>query len=64
MPESAAPHPSTTTRLRPSRNGTAPPVPSEATKTPSGMPRPEAGDRLRAAMAPLRRMMRRTSPHK
>jgi hypothetical protein len=64
MPESAAPHRSTTTRLRPSRNGTAPPVPSEATKTPSGMPRPGAGDRLRAAMAPLRRMMRRTSPHK
>jgi hypothetical protein len=64
MPESAAPHPSTTTRLRPSRNGTAPPIPSEATKTPSGMPRPGVAGRLRTAMAPLRRMMRRTSPHK
>jgi hypothetical protein len=64
MPESAAPHPSTTTRLRPSRNGTAPPTPSEATKTPSRTPRPGAADRFRTAMAPLRRMMRRTSPHK
>jgi hypothetical protein len=63
MPESAAPHPSTTTRLRPSRNGTAPPIPAEATKTPSSVPRPSAAGRLRTAMAPLRRMMRRTSPH-
>ena len=64
MPESAAPHPSTTTRLRPSRNGTAPPIPSEATKTPSRTSRPGVAGRLRTAMAPLRRMMRRTSPHK
>jgi hypothetical protein len=63
MPESAAPHPSTTA-LRPSRNGTAPPIPSEATQTPSRMPRPGAAGRLRTAMAPLRRMMHRTSPHK
>ena len=64
MPESAAPHPSATTRLRPSRNGTAPPIPTEATKAPSRMPRPGAAGRLRTAMAPLRRMMRRTSPAK
>ena len=64
MPESAAPHPSTTTRLRPSRNGTAPPIPSEAAKTPSPHAAPGAADRLRTAMAPLRRMMHRTSPHK
>ena len=64
MPESAAPHPSTTTRLRPSRNGTAPPIPSEAAKTPSRMPQPSAAGRLRTAMAPLRRMMRRTFPRK
>ena len=61
MPEPDAPHPSTvTTRPRPSRNGTAPPVPSEATKTPAPMRRPAAAGRFRTAMAPLGRMMRRT----
>jgi hypothetical protein len=64
MPEPAAPHPSTTTRLRPSRNGTAPPMPSQATKTPRRMPRPTAADRFRTAMAPLRRLLRRVSPRK
>jgi hypothetical protein len=64
MPESAAPHPSATTALRPSRNGTAPPMPSEAPKTPSSMPRPSAAGRFRTAMAPLSRMMRRTFPRR
>jgi hypothetical protein len=61
MHEPAAPHPSTTTtRPRPSRNGTAPPMPSDVTKAPARMQRPAALDRFRTAMAPLRRMMRRT----
>jgi hypothetical protein len=64
MPESAAPHPSATTALRPSRNGTAPPMPSEAPKTSSSMPRPSAAGRFRTAMAPLSRMMRRTFPRR
>jgi hypothetical protein len=60
MPDPAAPHPSTvTTRPRPSRNGTAPPMPSAATKRPARMRRPAALDRFRTAMAPLRQMMRR-----
>jgi hypothetical protein len=61
MPTPATPHPSTTTTApRPSRNGTAPPMPSEVTKGPARMQRPAAIDRFRTAMAPLRRMMRRT----
>ncbi len=64
MPEQATPHPSTTTRLRPSRNGTAPPMPSEVTKTPRHTPQPGAAGRFRTAMAPLHRMMRRTFPSK
>jgi hypothetical protein len=64
MPEPAAPHPSTATRPRPSRNGTAPPTPSEATNTPKRTPRPDAAGRFRTAMAPLRRLMRRTFPRK
>jgi hypothetical protein len=60
MHEPAAPHPSTTTtRPRPSRNGTAPPMPSEVSNAPARM-RFAALDRFRTAMAPLRRMMRRT----
>ncbi len=60
MPEPAASNPSTTTtRLRPFPNGTAPAMPSEAT-APARVQRPAAVDRFRAAMAPLRRMMRRT----
>jgi hypothetical protein len=61
MSEPAAPHPSTTaTRPRLSRNGTAPPAPPEATKTPARTLRQAALDRFRTAVAPLRRMMRRT----
>jgi hypothetical protein len=63
MPEPAAPHPSATTTVpRPSRNGTAPPMPAEATKAPARTQRPAAADRFRTAMASLRRMMRRTFP--
>ena len=62
MPEPAAPHPSTTaTRPRLSPNGTAPPMPSEATKAPARTRRPAALGRLRMAMTPLRRMIRRTA---
>jgi len=62
MPEPSAPNPSTTTtRPRPSHNGTAPPMPPEATKAPASMQRPSMADRFRTAMAPLRQMMRRTS---
>ncbi len=61
MSEPAAPHSSpTTTRPRLSRNGTAPPTPSEATTTPARTLRPAALDRFRTAVAPLRQMMRRT----
>lgn len=61
MTEPVAPYPSTTTtRLRPSRNGTAPPTPSEVTKAPARTHRPAALDRFRTAVAPLRQMMRRT----
>jgi hypothetical protein len=63
MPEPAAPHPSTTattTRPRPSRNGTAPPTPSEVTKAPARTQRAGALDRFRTAVASLRQMMRRT----
>jgi hypothetical protein len=58
MPEPAAP---SRTLPRPSRNGTAPPMPAEATKTPGHTQRPAAGG-FRAAMASLRRMMHRTFP--
>jgi hypothetical protein len=64
MSTPAAPHPSTTTaRPRPSRNGTAPPMPSEVSKAPARM-RSAALDRFRTAMAPLGRMMRRTFDRK
>jgi hypothetical protein len=55
MPEPAAP---SRTVPRPSRNGTAPPMPAEATKTPGRTQPPAAAGRFRAVMAPLRRMMR------
>ncbi len=62
MPETTAPDTSAThTRPRPSGNGTAPPVPSEATKAHIRMRRLAAVDRFRMAMTPLRRMMRRTA---
>jgi hypothetical protein len=62
MPETTAPRPSTTpARPRPSANGTAPPVPPEATKARTRMRRPAAVDKFRMAMTPLRRMMRRTA---
>jgi hypothetical protein len=69
MPEPAAPHPSTTTtRPPPSPNGTAPPVPSEATpseatKAPARMRWSAALDRFRPVMTPLRRMMRKAGRH-
>jgi hypothetical protein len=59
MPEPAAP---SRTLPRPSRNGTAPPMPAEPTKPPGPTQPPAAAGRFRAAMAPLRRMMRRTFP--
>ena len=59
MPEPAAP---SRTQPRPSRNGTAPPMPAEATKTPGRTQPPAAAGRFRAAMARLRRTMRRTFP--
>ena len=59
MPEPAAP---SRTLPRPSRNGTAPPMPAEATKTPAPVQPPAAAGRFRAAMARLRQMMRRTFP--
>jgi len=60
MPEPAAPPPSTTLP-RPSPNGTAPPKASQATKAPAHGQRPAGPGRFRAAMAPLRRMLRRTA---
>ena len=61
MPEPAAP---SRTLPRPSRNGTAPPVPAEATITPGRTQPPAAAGRFRfrAVMARLRQMMRRTFP--
>ena len=59
MPEPAAP---SRTPPRPSRNGTAPPMPAEATKTPAPAQPAAGADRFRAAMAQLRQMMRRTFP--
>ena len=62
MPETTAPRPSATRAWpRPSANGTAPPVPSEATKANMRVRRLSAVDRFRTAMTPLRRMMRRTA---
>lgn len=62
MPETIAPRPSTTpTRPRSSANGTAPPVPSEATTGRTRMWRLAAVDKFQMAMTPLRRMMRRTA---
>jgi hypothetical protein len=62
MPEPAAPQTSTThARPGPSANGTAPPVPSGATKARTYMRRPAALDRLRMAMTSLRRIVRRTA---
>jgi hypothetical protein len=60
MPEPAAPPPSTT-RPRPSPNGTGPPMPAQAAKAPAHGQRPAGPGRLRAAMAPIRRMLRRTA---
>jgi hypothetical protein len=40
-------------------NGTNPPVPAEATKTPTRQGRPAPLDWFRMAMTPLRRIMRR-----
>ena len=61
MPETTASPPSTTPAPpRPSANGTNPPAPPEATKTPTRLGRPAPLDRFRLAMTPLRRMMRRT----
>jgi len=61
MPETTAPDTSTThARPRPSANGTAPPVPSEATKAHMRIWL-GAVDRFRMAMTSLRRMMRRTA---
>ncbi len=62
MAGTTAPKPSTSqARPRSSANGTAPPVPSAATGTRTRMPRPAALNRLRMAMTPLRRIMRRTA---
>jgi len=62
MPETTAPRSrATPARLRPSANGTAPPVPSQATKAHMRIARLGAVDRFRMAMTPLRRMMRRTA---
>jgi hypothetical protein len=61
MPETTAPDTSPPhARPRPSANGTAPPVPPEATKARMRMWL-GAVDRFRIAMTPLRRMMRRTA---
>jgi len=61
MPETTAPRPSTTSaRPRPSANGSAPPVPSEATKAHMRMWLGAVG-RFRMAITPLRQMMRRTA---
>jgi hypothetical protein len=59
MPEPAAP---SRTPPRPSRNGTAPPMPAEATKTPAPTQPPATAGTFRAAMARLRQTMRRTFP--
>jgi hypothetical protein len=62
MPETTAPRPSITPAPpRPWADGTAPPVPSEATKAHIRMRQLAAVDRFRKAMTPLRRMMRRTA---
>jgi hypothetical protein len=62
MPETTAPRSrATPARPRPSANGTAPPVPSQATKAHMRIGRLGAVDRFRMAMTPLRRMMRRTA---
>ena len=62
MPEPAAPPPSTTTtRPRPSPNGTAPPMPAQAAKAPARGQQPAGPGRFRAAMTPLRRMLRRAA---
>jgi hypothetical protein len=62
MPEPVSPQTSTThPRPVPSANGTAPPAPSGATKARTYMRRPAALDRLRMAMTPLRRIVRRTA---
>jgi hypothetical protein len=62
MPDPAAPQTSTThPQPRPSANGTAPPLPSWATKAPIYRRRPAALDRFRMAMTPLRRITHRTA---
>jgi hypothetical protein len=60
MPEPAAPlpYPGTTTPARSSPDGAVPPMPSEVSN--ARPERPAAAGRWRAAMMPLRRMMRRT----
>lgn len=58
MPEPVAPHPEpATTLLHPSPNGTAPPMPADVT---NAHKRPVADGMMRRAMAPFRKMMRRT----
>jgi hypothetical protein len=54
MPDTATPRQRAAARLRPSRNGSAPPLPAEITHA-----RREWSDRLRMAIAQVRGMMRR-----
>jgi hypothetical protein len=63
MPESAVPYPYPSATIAPplsSPNGTVPPMPSEVTPMHTRTQRPAGAGRWHTAMAPLRKMMRRT----
>jgi hypothetical protein len=60
MPEPARAS-TTDPQLRPSANGAAPLVPFESTKIHTRMRRPAALDRIRMAMTPLGRIVRRAT---